>query len=275
MSRFGAEAALLCGALGVLPACADGDPVHHARPGDTDNSTVPLDSQETGAEDSTPDSPSDSEETDSQSPCRPGAALVGETCMDIYEAPNVASALPLVMYTYEEAQAWCGVRGKRLCTDAEWQTACEGGDGDGGDVSDYVYGDAHEPGRCNDEETWRVYDQDALNQWPPSASSTGVESLEELFAAAGSATGEVESLYQGEGGGVNARCVNTYGVYDLTGNVEEWTERADGGASQFHGNLKGRYWAESRTCQSNVTVHGDTFRFYEIGFRCCQGAWGS
>jgi formylglycine-generating enzyme required for sulfatase activity len=76
-------------------------------------------------------------------------------------------------------------------------------------------------------------------------------------------------LYQGEGGGENAGCVNEYRVFDLVGNVEEWTRRADGAGTDFHGALKGRYWAESRTCQSTVTTHGDTFRFYEIGFRCC------
>jgi formylglycine-generating enzyme required for sulfatase activity len=79
----------------------------------------------------------------------------------------------------------------------------------------------------------------------------------------------VEALYQGEGGGNNPGCVNDFGVYDLVGNAEEWTLRADGGSTDFHGALKGRYWAESRTCQSTVTTHGDTFRFYEIGFRCC------
>jgi formylglycine-generating enzyme required for sulfatase activity len=194
-------------------------------------------------------------------------ALVDAACMDIYEAPNQPGELPLVMYTWQEAGAWCDARGKRLCTDDEWQAACEGGSGRA-----YPYGDTQDPGRCNDEETWLVYSQDELNTWPSSASTPGVESLEELLAAAGSAATEVRDLYQGEGAGVNSGCVNHYAVYDLVGNVEEWTTRADGGEASFHGNLKGRYWAESRTCQSNVTVHGDTFRFYEIGFRCCQDA---
>ena len=42
------------------------------------------------------------------------------------------------------------------------------------------------------------------------------------------------------------------------------------GAQGFTGNLEGRYWAEHRTCQDDITVHGDAFRFYEIGFRCCR-----
>jgi formylglycine-generating enzyme required for sulfatase activity len=65
-------------------------------------------------------------------------------------------------------------------------------------------------------------------------------------------------------------CTAGNGVFDLTGNIEEWTRRRDGGQANFHGNLKGRYWAETRTCQNSITTHGDTFRFDEIGFRCCR-----
>ncbi len=242
-----------------LLACVTGHTptFHRAHPGegrDSGTDTVPLDSP-----------PVDSVPVDTSGPCPDGMATVQDVCMDRYEAPNVPGALPLVMYTWQESGAWCAARGKRLCTDAEWQTACEGGE-----ARAYPYGNAYDAGRCNDEETWLVYSQEALDAWPASASSTAVESLTQLYEAAGSAAGEVRDLYQGEGGGVNPGCVNDYGVYDLVGNVEEWTTRADGGEASFHGNLKGRYWAESRTCQSNVTVHGDTFRFYEIGFRCCS-----
>ena len=40
----------------------------------------------------------------------------------------------------------------------------------------------------------------------------------------------------------------------------------------FHGCLKGRYWADTRTCQDIILTHGDLFRFYEIGFRCCKNS---
>jgi formylglycine-generating enzyme required for sulfatase activity len=91
-----------------------------------------------------------------------------------------------------------------------------------------------------------------------------------VSTGAASAADHVESLYQGEGSGENEGCTNETGVSDLTGNVEEWTRRRDGGRPDFHGNLKGRYWADTRTCQNSITGHGDTFRFYEIGFRCCR-----
>lgn len=196
---------------------------------------------------------------------------VGAACMDRYEAPNVAGALPLVMYTFLEAEAWCGARGRRLCFDDEWTQACEGAAG-----TAYPYGATHQKGVCRDDATWLQYDQALLNGWPASASATTVGSLADLFAAASAvsakaaaAADHVLALYQAAPSGDHPGCVNEFGVYDLTGNVEEWTRRRDGGEPSFHGNLKGRYWAEARTCQQGVKTHGDTFRFYEIGFRCC------
>jgi formylglycine-generating enzyme required for sulfatase activity len=174
------------------------------------------------------------------------------------------------MYNFDDAAAWCQARDKRLCFEDEWESACAGPK----DLA-YPYGRDWDPGVCNDEETWIVYSQSTLNDWPSDAANPQVDSLAELWesarseGAAESVVNHLQELHQGEGGGDNAGCVGPPGVYDLTGNVEEWTRRRDGGTASFHGNLKGRYWAETRTCQSNLTSHGDGFRFYEIGFRCC------
>jgi hypothetical protein len=203
--------------------------------------------------------------------CPDGTVPVDTTCMDLYEAPNIAGALPLVMYSFNEAEAWCGARGKRLCYDDEWTHACAGVDG-----WPEPYGPTRVPGECNDAHVWRVYNQSLLNGWPNGVSTPDVTSVSDLLdgaraigPAAAAAADHVWSLYQGAGGGDTTGCVGAAGVYDLVGNVEEWTRRRDGGAPNFHGNLKGRYWAEARTCQSGVTTHADPFRFYEIGFRCC------
>lgn len=192
-------------------------------------------------------------------------------CMDRHEAPGLEGALPFVMFQLVEAESWCAARGKRLCYDDEWEAACAGAAG-----TSYPYGDEREPGVCNDEETWRTYDQDLLNLWPWGLATDPLESLDALFAlvrgtssSAAQAADHVEALYQGEGSATNPGCTNETDVMDTVGNVEEWTLRRDGGTTDFHGNLKGRYWADTRTCQDDITVHGDTFRFYEIGFRCC------
>jgi len=196
---------------------------------------------------------------------------VAPVCMDRFEAPNTEAGLALVMSTFDEAAAWCEARGKRLCFDDEWTAACEGPKGYA-----YPYGDTHQPGVCNDDKTWKAYDQQLLSGWPWGLAFASLETLAQVLDAA-AATGapgaasaaHVEALYQGTEAGANTGCGGAYGVFDLTGNVEEWTRRRDGGTPGFHGNLKGRYWAEPRTCQQGVKSHGDAFRFYEIGFRCC------
>jgi len=211
-------------------------------------------------------------------PCPADMVFVDGFCIDRYEAPNREGELPLVMYTFDESEAWCAARGKRLCFDDEWTRSCAGTAG-----NKYPYGNTLLPGTCNDEEVWKAYDQNKLNGWPWNVSKPGIESLKELLDAvravssgAATAADHVEALYQGEPGGANAGCVGEDAVFDLCGNVEEWTRRRDGGnGPDFSGALKGRYWAESRTCQNAVTNHGNGFRFYEIGFRCCRDVQAS
>lgn len=205
--------------------------------------------------------------------CPPNMVQVTDFCIDRYEAPNIAGASPLVMFSFDEAHAWCVGRGLRLCFDDEWTRACAGPEG-----LAWPYGDTHLPGVCNDEQMWRPYDQTLLNLWPSLVCTPDVASLGGLLSAAravsvqaAESADHVEWLYQGEGSGANTGCTSVEGVLDLCGNVEEWTRRRDGGTADFHGNLKGRYWAEARSCQSGVTSHGDWYRFYELGFRCCTG----
>ncbi|MEZ4228066.1 MAG: SUMF1/EgtB/PvdO family nonheme iron enzyme [Polyangiaceae bacterium] len=233
-----------------------------------------IDAGVDAAADATGDSPPDSP----QAPCPADMQLIDDpslpapVCMDRYEAPNREGALPLVMLDFDEAEAWCARHAKRLCFDDEWAFTCGGPEG-----RKYPYGDTREPGVCNDAKTWKVYNQTLLSGWPYTFDGSGYDSLEALLegvsqvsSSAKASADHVRELYQAEAAGNYPECVGVAGVRDLTGSVEEWTRRRDGGASQFHGNLKGRYWADTRTCQNDIITHGDGFRFYEIGFRCCQ-----
>lgn len=239
----------------------------------TDTGHADDDAQDTQSDDGEADT-ADSVDTVEPRRCPPDMVDRGAFCIDRYEAPNFDGALPLVMFTFDEAEAWCGARDKRLCFDDEWTSTCAGPA-----ATAYPYGDQRQPGVCNDDETWRAYNQSRLSNWPWGLPTSQIDSLSGLLDAARAtgpagvdAAAHIVELYQAEPSGENTGCTNDYGAFDLVGNVEEWTRRRDGGEPNFHGNLKGRYWADTRTCQNNITSHADGFRFYELGFRCCRDA---
>ena len=168
------------------------------------------------------------------------------TCMDAFEAPNVKGGKPIVMKTAPEAEEWCKRRGRRLCREAEWETACEGAE-----RRPFVYGWKQDNAVCNSGKAWRSFSESALR-------SHGEE-----------ADAEVARLWQGEPAGSRARCVSKEGVYDLIGNVEEWVASSPGRA--YRTTLKGGFWAKPWTnCRGSNDAHDPQFRFYEVGFRCCS-----
>lgn len=197
---------------------------------------------------------------------------VGTIYVDKYEAPNISGQQPLVMYSYLEAQSWCAARGKRLLFDDEWVTVAEGPS-----ALSYVYGSTYDAQICNDDKTYISPVEIILNLWPISASNTGITSFANLITVASavspdaaSAANEVVRLYQAENSGSNLNCFSYYNIYDLNGNVGEWTTRRDGGSPDFHGAVKGGYWFQPRTIQTSTTTHGDAFRAYYLGFRCAK-----
>src|SRR5262249_31098299 len=112
-------------------------------------------------------------------------------CMDEFEAPNARGAKPLVMLTGVQAVEWCEARGKRLCTEYEWELACEGPE-----KLPYGYGWAVD-GTCNSEKSWR----------PPNTFLLFHGSKAEVDR-------EVDRLWQGENSGTRDGCVTAYGVHD-------------------------------------------------------------
>ena len=187
--------------------------------------------------------------------CPPGMVRVGDFCVDRYEAPNRRGARPLAMQSADDAAAYCEAHHKRLCTEDEWRQACEGAG-----PRAYPYGEEHVDERCNDDKPWKTVDEAVLDRWPaPEAQSHARE------------------LYQATRSGSRRRCVSSEGVYDMTGNLEEWVVRTREHTNDWPYLLVGCYWSGcygggKPTCRSTNSAHGPEFRFYETGFRCCKDA---
>lgn len=179
-----------------------------------------------------------------------GLATPVRACMDRYEWPNQEGSLPVVMLDYVQASSACRTVGKRLCTEFEWELACEGAE-----TRPFPYGWRSSPSACNTDKPYRTVSEAKL-----ASSSASVRER------------ETARLWQGEPSGSRAQCVSPMGVADMVGNVEEWvtTSRREWA---YPSSLKGGYWSKPWAgCRGTNDSHGPQFRFYEVGFRCCRDA---
>jgi formylglycine-generating enzyme required for sulfatase activity len=170
-------------------------------------------------------------------------------CIDRFEYPNRKGAYPIIAVTWREAIGLCEDRGARLCTEDEWTFACEGED-----ARPYPTGFVRDEKACVIDKPWRLFD-------------------ERLLAVRDSALAiaEIDFVWQGEPSGSRPLCRSPFGVYDSTGNVDEWTRstQREGYASVF----KGGYWGPVRArCRAATRAHNEDFYFYQQGFRCCADA---
>lgn len=172
-------------------------------------------------------------------------------CIDRFEYPNRRGGYPWIVATYTESQQICKREGKRLCTESEWTFACEGEE-----ATPYPGGYEREAAACVADRDWREFDPAAL----------GVRDSSR-------AEGEVDRLWQGEASGSRATCRSNFGVYDMTGNVDEWTSSVR--KSGYRSVLKGGYWGPVRArCRPATRAHDEHFVAYQQGFRCCAAAPG-
>lgn len=63
--------------------------------------------------------------------------------IDVFPYPNEEGAIPLTNVSQDVALALCAERGKRLCSELEWERACKGPDN-----LRYEYGDVYHADRC-------------------------------------------------------------------------------------------------------------------------------
>jgi len=167
-------------------------------------------------------------------------------CIDRYEWPNKPGENPAVMKTWYDAKDACGAIGKRLCGDSEWTLACEGHE-----RLPYPYGYDRNSEACNIDKPHPDVNEKALGSPDPKVRDA-----------------EAKRLWQGEPSGSRTSCVSPFGVFDMTGNVDEWVVNESG--VPYKSGLKGGYWGPVRDrCRPETTIHSEGFSFYQIGWRCC------
>jgi hypothetical protein len=169
-------------------------------------------------------------------------------CIDRFEYPNLKGQSPIIYVSWYEAVELCEEQGKRLCNEDEWTFACEGEE-----ARPYPYGDGYtrDPSKCITDERWRPYNERAMQ--PRDAEQAGWE---------------MDRLWRGKASGTQPECRSPFGVYDMTGNVDEWTRSVREGERPSI--LKGGYWGPVRTrCRPTTRSHDQNHTFYQQGFRCC------
>jgi sulfatase-modifying factor enzyme 1 len=174
-------------------------------------------------------------------------------CMDRYEWPNKKGELPRTLISYQHAKTTCEAEGKRLCTEEEFNFACEGEE-----MRPYVYGFSRDATKCNFDRPYRARtfpftELDTCMADP--ACRAAYEAIDQRLPA-----GSMES------------CKSSDGVYDLNGNANEWVHLPKG-KSPHRSGLKGGWWGPIRArCRPTVTFHDEGDFGYEAGFRCCSDA---
>jgi formylglycine-generating enzyme required for sulfatase activity len=169
--------------------------------------------------------------------------------MDV-RAVSLPGAIPQGYINGTQAAEACAVAGKRLCTDAEWLRACRGPVG-----YTYPYGETHTTDACNENRAMHPVVEYFGASDPSVFTLTNLnhQCLNQLH----------DSL---DPTGTNQGCVAVEGVYDMMGNLQEWT-------ADPQGTLRGGYYVDAMIqgngCLYRTTAHSAGYSDYSTGFRCC------
>ncbi|NOZ86434.1 MAG: formylglycine-generating enzyme family protein [Deltaproteobacteria bacterium] len=171
------------------------------------------------------------------------AAIKG---MDSSRATSRKGVIPWFPVTLEEARAACKGAGKRLCSIDEWIVACKGKEN-----TVYAYGNDFNPVVCNSIDTYCYCDGTACADKDPCP-------FPHCFNECGA---DFHVMPTGSFPG----CVDSWGVYDINGNVWELADSNDG-LEHFRG---GAY-----NCSDSEKLHrcdhDGTWGPSARGFRCCS-----
>ena len=161
-------------------------------------------------------------------------------CIDKREYTPPGEKLPQNWASYDIAGKTCAALGKRLCTDNEWNFACEGEE-----MLPYPYGYERRP----------VCNQDQKDLYEKNPRMQVLKDLREPADA-------------------RPECKSPFGVENMTGNVDEPVAREGfENNAPFRNALKGGWWMPARNrCRPATTAHDDYFKDIQIGVRCCGSA---
>lgn len=170
------------------------------------------------------------------------------------KAMNGRGRVPQAYISRNEAEQACRNAGKRLCSGEEWVGACKGRR-----PTLYPYGDDWEPGRCNDQGQSSFNRLHGVDGGEPPQSAYTWENLND------------PRLNQMDGtcapSGRHARCRNGFKIYDMVGNLHEWTAAP---AGTFRGGYYLDVQKNGSGCEYKTTHHHAKYHDYSTGFRCCK-----
>ena len=163
-------------------------------------------------------------------------------------AVSAPGVVPQGYISGTQAAAACARAGKRLCSDAEWLRACQGAAG-----HTFPYGDARVDGACNDARACHP-----AVQYFESADGSVFSMIDHPCL------GQLPDGLAPTGG--HAACASDDGVFDMMGNLHEWT--ADP-AGTFRGGFFVDTAINGAGCLYRTTAHDTAHWDYSTGFRCC------
>lgn len=167
-------------------------------------------------------------------------------------AVSRGDTLPAGYLTRTLSERACQNAGKRLCTRAEWVTACRGEQD-----RKFPYGDVYEEGACN-----------VHRKSHPARLLHGDASRNHLDPRLGLVEDTDGPLLRRTG--QTPRCKSTWGddaIWDMVGNLDEWIEEPSG-------SFVGGFYSRGTTagCAASIDSHLPEYFDYSLSTRCCADA---